>query len=207
VIPPLLLVTRSWRAIGGACLSAALLIAATLLMWGWPVWEAFIDSLPLTRHVVIEQGDTGWFKIMSPFSAIRMWGGSIGLAYAVQALASVAAVAAVIFLALRDNIHLRNAAVAAAVLVATPYVLDYDFVVLGLAMAFLWLDGEENGFLPWDRSLMALAWAAPLIARQLAHFTLIPLGLAIAIVLIVLPVRRSIVRASPFRRSRAAFAR
>jgi hypothetical protein len=207
VIPPLLLVTRNWRAIGGACVSAAALIAATLLIWGWPVWQAFIDSLPLTRHVVIEQGDTGWFKIMSPFAAIRMWGGSIALAYAVQAVASAAAIGAVILLSLRDNMRLRNAAVAAAVVIATPYVLDYDFVVLGLAIAFLWLDGEENGFLPWDRSLMALCWAAPLIARQLAHFTLIPLGLATAIVLIVLPVRRSLVRASPFRRSREVFAR
>lgn len=206
VIPPLLLVTRNWRAIGGACLSAAFLIAATLLIWGWPVWKAFIDSLPLTRHVVIEQGDTGWFKIMSPFAATRMWGGSIAFAYAVQAVATAATLAAVIFLALRENIRLRNAAVAAAVVIATPYVLDYDFVVLGLAIAFLWIDGEENGFLPWDRSLMAFAWAAPLIARQLAHFTLIPLGLTTAIILIALPLRRSLVRASPFRRSRAAFA-
>jgi hypothetical protein len=206
VIPPLLLVTRNWRAIAGACLSAGLLVAATLLFWGWPVWQAFLDSLPLTRDVVLEQGRTGWYKIMSAFSAVRMWGGSIALAYAVQSLVTAAAVAGALFLALRDNARLRNAAVTAAVVLSTPYVLDYDFVVLGLGLAWLWRDGEEKGFLPWDRSLMALVWIAPLAARRIAEFTYFPLGLIIAAIMLALPLRRSIVRASPFRRSREAFA-
>ena len=207
IIPPLLLITRNWRAIAGACFSAALLIGVTLLFWGWPVWQAFIDSLPLTRDVVLEQGRTGWYKIMSPFSAVRMWGGSIPAAYAVQSAFTAAAVAAVAFLSLRDNARLRNAAVAAAVILSTPYVLDYDFVVLGLGLAWLWVDGEEEGFLPWDRTLMALVWISPLVARQIAHFTYLPVGLATVLVMLAIPLRRSIVRASPFRRSREAFAR
>jgi hypothetical protein len=207
IIPPLLLITRNWRAIAGACLSAGLLIAATLLFWGWPVWQAFIDSLSLTRDVVLEQGRTGWYKIMSPFSAVRMWGGSIPAAYAVQSVFTAAAMAAVAFLSLRDNVRLRNAAVAAAVILSTPYVLDYDFVVLGLGIAWLWLDGEEEGFLPWDRTLLALAWVAPLAARQIAHYTYSPAGLATVLVMLAIPLRRSIVRASPFRRSREGFAR
>jgi len=207
IIPPLLLITRNWRAIAGACLSAGLLIATTLLFWGWPVWQAFIDSLPLTRDVVLEQGRTGWYKIMSPFSAVRMWGGSMSAAYAVQSVFTAIAMAAVAFLSLRDNAKLRNAAVAAAVILSTPYVLDYDFVVLGLGIAWLWLDGEEEGFLAWDRTLMALCWVAPLAARQIAHFTYLPVGLATVLVMLAIPLRRSIVRASPFRRSREAFAR
>jgi len=207
IIPPLLLITRNWRAIAGACLSAGVLIGVTLLFWGWPVWQAFIDSLPLTRDVVLEQGRTGWYKIMSPFSAVRMWGGTIPAAYAVQSVFTAIAIAAVAFLSLRDNARLRSSAVAAAVILATPYVLDYDFVVLGLAIAWLWLDGDEKGFLPWDRTLLALAWVAPLAARQIAHFTYLPVGLATVLVMLALPVRRSIVRASPFRRSREAFAR
>ena len=54
---------------------------------------------------------------------------------------------------------------------------------------------------------MALVWAAPLAARQVAEFTYFPLGLLIAAIMLALPLRRSIVRASPFRRSREAFAR
>jgi hypothetical protein len=200
IIPPLLLASRNWRAIAGACVSAGLLIAATLAIWGWPVWQAFIDSLPLTREVVIEQGATGWQKIMSPFAAIRMWGGDIPSAYAVQALVTAVSVAAVAWLSwTRSNADLRNAMVCAAALISTPYVLDYDFVVLLPALAFLWRDGERNGVLAGDRSMMALVWAAPIAARQVAEFSLIPLGLITAIMVAAIALRRSLVRASPSR--------
>jgi hypothetical protein len=199
ILPPLLLAMRSWRGIAGACTSAGLLVAITLAVWGWPVWQAFIDSLPLTKAVVIEQGATGWHKIMSPFSAVRAWGGSVGLAYAVQLLFVLAAVAASVFGALRsDRPELRNAIVCAAVLISTPYVLDYDLVVLLPALAFLWRDGQRHGFLPWDATLMALVWAAPLFARQVADYTLIPLGLLSVIAVAAVALRR--LRASPSRR-------
>ena len=201
ILPPLLLAMRSWRAIGGAIFSASLLVALTLALWGWPVWQAFFDSLELTRTQVIEQGSTGWHKIMSPFAAVRMWGGGVGLAYAVQLVATLAAITAVVWLSLkRGPAHLRNALVCAATLIATPYVIDYDHVVLLPALAFLWLDGERHGFLRWDKSLMALVWIAPLIARQVAEFTLIPLGLATAMIVAVLAVRRAAFRSSPSRR-------
>jgi hypothetical protein len=207
ILPPLLLATRNWRAIGGAVLSAGVLIALTVAIWGWPVWQAFLDSLPLTRHVVIEQGATGWHKILSPFAAIRMWGGGIAFAYAVQLAATLAVIAAVVWIAwTRKSLELRNALVCAAVLIATPYVLDYDYVVLLPALAFLWLDGERHGFLPWDKTLMALVWAAPLAARQIAQFTYVPVGLATAVIVAVIALRRAMLRASPSRHSRAASA-
>ena len=200
IIPPLLLAGRHWRAIAGALLSSSLLVAATLAIWGWPVWQAFLDSLPLTRSVVIEQGATGWHKIMTPFAAARMWGAGVPLAYAAQSLATLASIAAVVLLAWRrTRPDLRNALACAAVLVSTPYALDYDFVVLLPALAFLWRDGERSGWLPWDKSVMALAWTAPLVARQVAEFTLLPLGLATAVAIGAIAVRRQL-RASPSRR-------
>lgn len=208
IIPPLLLVTGNWRAIAGASLSAAVLVAMTLAAWGWPVWQAFIDSLPLTRAVVIEQGSTGWHKIMSPFSAVRMWGGGIALAYAVQLAATLATIAAVVALsARRVEPALRNALVCAAVLISTPYVLDYDQVILLPALGWLWLDGRKHGFLPWDKSLIAFVWVAPIVARQAAELALLPLGLLTAVAVAGIAVRRAALRASPSRRSHAASAR
>ena len=34
--------------------------------------------------MVVEQGRAGWFKIMSPFAAMRGWGAGLPMAYAVQ---------------------------------------------------------------------------------------------------------------------------
>jgi hypothetical protein len=191
LIPPLLLVAWRWRAIAGACISAAFLIGLTLILWGWPVWHAFLDSLPLTQRVVIEQGATGWKKIQSPFAMVRMWGGGIAPAYAVQAVASLASIGLVLWLARRARPAERNAAALAAALISTPYVLDYDFVLLGIAIAFLAADGLRRGFLTWEKTLLALAWIAPLFARQLAAATLIPLGQATAIIVLALAVRRA----------------
>jgi hypothetical protein len=193
IIPPLLLAARNWRAVIGAAASSGALIGLTLQIWGWPVWQAFIDSLPLTRDVVIEQGSTGFHKIMSPFAAVRMWGGAIPLAYAVQAAATAFCVAAVAWIAwTRQSSNVRNALVCAAVLVSTPYVLDYDYVVLLPAIAFLWLDGDENGWLDWDKSLLAFVWIVPLAARQIAEFTYLPLCLASAVAILAISIRRAL---------------
>lgn len=191
LIPPLLLVCWQWRAIAGALVSAASLTGLTLAIWGWPVWRAFLDSLPLTQSVVIESGATGWEKIQSPFAMVRMWGGGIAPAYLVQAAATLASIGVVLWLARRARPAERNAAALAAALISTPYVLDYDFVLLGVAIAFLAADGLGRGFLSWEKSLLALAWIAPLFARQLAAATLIPLGQATAIIVLVLAARRA----------------
>jgi hypothetical protein len=206
ILPLLLLAGKHWRAILGAILSASLIVGLTFAIWGWPVWQAFLDSLPLTRRLVIEQGATGFYKIMSPFAAVRMWSGPVPLAYGVQLVFTVASMAAVTWAALlRDRPELRNALVCAAVVLSTPYVLDYDLVVLLPALAWLWLDGRKHGFLRWDATLMALIWATPLFGRQLAQYAYIPLGLISALLVAAISIRR--LRASPSRHSRAAFAR
>ena len=61
-----------------------------------------------------------------------------------------------------------NAAVTAAVLISTPYVLDYDYVVLLAGIAFLWRDAERHGWLSWEKSALALVWIAPLVAGAYA---------------------------------------
>ena len=198
VLPLLLLVLWNWRAIAGAAMSSLSLIGITLALWGWPVWQAFLASLPLTRRIVIEQGRTGWEKIMSPFSAVRSWDGSIEFAYAVQGAFTVTAIAATLWLARKARPDVRNAAVTAAVLISTPYVLDYDFVVLLAGIAFLWRDATRHGWLSWEKSALALIWIAPLFARNIAALTLFPLGLLTAMLMLVLALRRTLAqRAQP----------
>jgi hypothetical protein len=193
IIPPLLLAGRHWRTLGGACVSAALLVGLTMMIWGIPVWQAFVDSLPLTRTVIIEQGITGWHKIMSPFAAVRMWGGGVAVAYAVQSLATALCIAAVMWIEWSERrAYLRNALVCAAVLISTPYVLDYDYVVLLPAIAFLYVDGREHHFLRWDATLLAFAWLAPFVARTVAEQTLLPVGLSSAMAIGFIAMRRAL---------------
>ena len=150
---------------------------------------------------------------VAPALSTWMWGGSVPLAYAAQASVTVLAVALAVFVSRKGSIGNRSAAVMAAALLCTPYVLDYDLVVLTMAVAFLATDILRRGALRWEVTILAFAWIVPLFGRQVTGVTLIPLELTAIIAILALAVRRAILldgalvfRSSPFRRSRAASA-
>jgi hypothetical protein len=191
IIPVVLLAGRHWKAILGAFASAALLVGVTLLIWGWPVWQAFIDSVALSRSEIIESGVAGFYKIVTPFAAARLWGAPVSFAYAVQFAFTALAIASVIAVSrTADRPALRNSVICAAVVISTPYAFDYDMVVLLPALAWLYLDGRDHGFLSWDATLMAFAWIAPLFARAAAQFAYLPLGVMSSVCLGVIAMRR-----------------
>lgn len=195
VLPVALLAGHHWKAIPGALLSAGFLVGLTFLVWGWPAWQAFFDSLALTRSVIIEQGTTGFQKIVTPFAAARLWGSSVGAAYVVQSVATILALAAVAGASITSRRPaLRNALICAAALLSTPYALDYDLVVLLPALAWLYLDGRRNGFLRWDGTLMALIWVAPLFGRAAGQLAYLPLGLLSVVSVMAIAVRRLLKR-------------
>jgi hypothetical protein len=190
VLPVMLLLGGHWRAIGGALLSAGMLCVLTLALWGWPVWAAFIHSLPLTQSVIIEQGATGWEKIQSAFSAARNWGATIPWAWGVQTATTIIAVIGTVAVSRGARPSVRNAMVVAAALLSTPYLLDYDLVPLGMAIAFLVADGRKHGFLPYEKSLLAFVWIVPLFGRGAMHLTTIPFGLLSILAIFVIALRR-----------------
>lgn len=192
LIPILILARGNWRAFIAASLTVTALCLLTLAIWGWPVWQAFRDSLPLTQHIIIEAGATGWEKIQSPFSAIRQWGGAIPLAYVVQGIVTAIAIAAAALAARRGTMEVRGAAALSAALLCTPYVLDYDFVLLGVAIAFLAADMKQRGALAWEPTWLAYAWLAPLFGRSLSELTHVPVNLIAAIAVLALAVRRTV---------------
>jgi hypothetical protein len=216
VLIPVLIVARgNIRAFASAGLTVAALCLVTLAIWGWPVWQAFLDSLPLTRHIIIEAGATGWEKIQSPFSAVRQWGGSIPLAYGAQTIVTAIAIAAAALAARRGSMEVRGAAALSAALLCTPYVLDYDYVLLGVAIAFMAADMRKRGALPWEPTWLAYGWIAPLFGRSVSELTHIPVNLIATIAILALAIRRAVLlddalgrfRSSPFRHSHAASGR
>ena len=192
MIPLVLVATGRWRVILAATATVLAAGAATLVLFGPEVWVAFADSTTFTRVVVLEAGDTGWAKIQSLFSAWRMWGGSVETAYVAQAaLALVVSVSLVWLWRGPAADELKAAALPCACLLTTPYVLDYDLVVLAVPIAFLVRYGLAHGFREYEISLLALAWTAPLIARGFAGASGVPLGLIAVLLLYALTLRRA----------------
>ena len=177
LFPFVLAATGRWPTFLSAAATVAAMCAAATLAFGWDVWSAFVDSTGFTRTVVLEAGGTGWHKIQSVFSAIRMWGGSVELAYAGQGTAMAVLAAAMIWLWRSGaDQRLKNAGLVVASVLATPYSLDYDMTVLSVAIGFVAAHGIAVGFRPWAITLTAFCWFVPLIARTTAYISGVPLG-------------------------------
>ena len=192
LIPLMLLATARWTVLAAASATVLAACTVTLSMFGTKVWVAFAASTTLTRHVVLEAGSTGWEKMQSIFSAVRMWGGGVDLAYMAQGALALGVAAGLIWLWRSEAaVDLKASALAVAALIATPYVLDYDLMILAVAIAFYARHGLARGFHNFELSLLAFAWIAPFLSRPLAEATGIPLGLAAQIVLFIMALCRA----------------
>ena len=193
VIPFALLAAGQWRAIGAAGFAVIALAGASYLLFGPDCWTAFVASTELSRKVLLEQGDVGFEKLQSAFAAVRMWGGSVTLGYATQAVVSGLAIGSTAWVwhgsADRD---LKSALLVAATALASPHLLDYDLVMLAPAMAFFVAARSDACLRDYEISLLAFIWIAPLVARTVAGTTGIPIGLVAMLALFALIMRRVI---------------
>jgi arabinofuranan 3-O-arabinosyltransferase len=138
LFPFALIADRRWLTIGVAAAVAAGLAASSWLAFGSASWDAFACWLPITGQIVLGEGGAGWGRLQSLFGLIRAHGGSEMLAATVQAVASAALAAGLVWLwRSRAPFELKAAALAAGALLATPYVYIYDLAVLAVAVAFL----------------------------------------------------------------------
>jgi hypothetical protein len=192
LIPLVLMVSGRWRVFAAASLTVALLALAVTLAFGAEVWTAFLASTKFTRVVVLEQGGTGWYKIQSVFSWVRLWDGGIALAYAMQGAVTILVAAVLGWLWRSPAAYpLKAAALIIGCGLATPYSLDYDLMLLAPAIAYLAVDGWTRGFVPWEKTILAALWIVPLIARSVPEVTLIPLAVPVMLLAFGLLLRRA----------------
>jgi len=174
-----------------------LLVLLATLAFGPQVWEAFAASTQFTRAVVLEAGDPGWHKIQSAFSWVRMWGGSIAVAYMLQTVVTLAIGATLIWLwRSAASFALKASALCLSAMLASPYGYDYDMMILAPAIAFLASDGLAQGWRPWEKTLLAAFWLMPIATRGIALATFVPLGVIAMIAVYVAILRRGAMQLS-----------
>lgn len=191
LIPVALLAGRQWKAVAGAVVSAATLIVASGLILGWQTWAGFLATSRLAR-IALEQEMIGSAKMESVFAAVRLWHGPVPVAYGLQALTTLAAAAAVaVVFHRRRNDRAAVAVLVAATLLASPFLLDYDLMLMAMPLAWLFAQGARDGFRPWEKSALAAAFLLPLLSRALATGLAMPLGPPVLVALFVLVLRRA----------------
>jgi alpha-1,2-mannosyltransferase len=177
---------RDWKMALGAALGIAAQAVTATLLFGPHIWISFGSFLPVAK-ASLEQGIIGFGKMQSAFAAIRLIGGGNSLGYCVQA--AVAVTAAILLWRIsrtKASLQLRAGATGAAMLLGTPFILDYDFVLLALPIAALTSEGLKTGFKPYEKSVLAAAWVLPWVARLAATHANIPLSPEIVLLLLVL---------------------
>jgi alpha-1,2-mannosyltransferase len=192
LIPLALLASGRWTAIAAAFGSAALLVAASFALFGTQTFVAFLAATDLARRA-LEDGLVDWDKMESLFAGVRLLGGSLIIAYAAQALLALAAAAAVIVAWRgRASTAAKGAVLAIASLLFSPFLLEYDLVLLAIPIAWLTWDGARNGFLPWEKASLALAWLVPLVSRPIASLANLGIAPLVCGLLLVTALRRAL---------------
>lgn len=180
LIPVALLAAGQWRAFAGATVAVLGLALVSWLTLGTASWLAFADSIALTRHAVLEAGAIGFGKMQNSFAAARLLGAGIETAWLIQGLTALLAVVAVFKLWRRADIGLADRALALMLgtILAAPYLLDYDLMLLAVPLL---LKAHEGRFRPWEISYFALLWALPLLARPVGMWLYMPLAPLVAL--------------------------
>jgi hypothetical protein len=175
-LPFALAASGRWKCFISTGLSAVALMLASLGQVGIEGWRAFIVSSSLARQA-LEADLVGAHKMVSVFAAARLMGSPLYLGYAVQALAAVAALAALWRGAAKgvDGLALGATTVTVTGFVS-PFLLDYDLTIMALPLALLFVEGRRTGFPPYGKIILLAAFLLPVVARSLASLTHIGLA-------------------------------
>ena len=191
LVPLALAVGGHWRAFFAAAGSAAALMLGSLALLGWETWHGFLLTAGAS-HSVYKSGRILFGGMVSPFGAVRLIGGSVTLAYAVQAVFTVVAVAVVTVVWRRGgSLPVRSAVLASATLVAIPLALLYDLMLGTIAACWLLRGGQKTAMQGWEKTALAILYAALLDSRGLAEQFSLPVTTMAALGLFGLATHRA----------------
>lgn len=177
LIPLVLAVGKYWKVLFWTFLSASAFAVLSLAVFGFEPWQAFVEGMPATKAQILEINSARWLGILhSVFSAVRVYGGSLQTAYAAQTIVSGVVIAALLWIWHRpSSIEVRGSALAAALLLASPYSFVYDQVLLAIPLALLGGKGLRDGFLPYEKTFLFALWLLPFLVQDSGNHFALPL--------------------------------
>ncbi len=176
LVPVVLMAGGHWRAFAAAAVAVMGLVLASVALFGWSTWQDYF-SLVAAAPSTYASGEIAFGQYISPFGALRVLGASLMASYVVQAAASLGAAALVaVVWRRRLSLPIRAATLIAAIPVAVPVILFYDFMITVVAMAWLVRAAREAGFRPWEKTAMFVLFPVPLLARDAGMWWHVPIG-------------------------------
>ena len=183
VLPLVLLAGREWRAIAGAAASSLGLALAGLALYGWATYAAWLGNAPLFASVLTE-GRSGWDEMASAYAALRLAGLGNAAAWTFHLLVAGAAAVAACLVWRRDvEPGARAAILAAAAVLASPYLYVYDALLL--VAPLLWLRSRGT-----NAAVLAALWCLPFVSLAAIAGVALPINpmplVAAALIVLIL---------------------
>ena len=181
-----------WRVFAAATLSVIAIVGLSIAAFGLAPWQAYLGELTGARAIY----ETGRIEIagyVTAFGAARLMGIAVPLAYALQAAVTVVVATIVAWIWWRDPdpAH-RGAALTAGILLSVPLALLYDMMIAAVAMLWLVRAASRDGFLPWEKLLLAFCFLVPLMSRYVGEWLQMPLAPLALVALLALAVGHSL---------------
>jgi len=176
LVPFALAAGGHWRSFAAAALTVFALAIASTLMFGALIWPEFFAGAGQARLAILEANGVGYDKMVSVFAWLRLWRLPVPAAYVGQGIATILVILLTLRLWRSGDVRLQGAALCLGAVLATPFVLDYDLMILAPAILLLAGYEMEKGQSPFGATLLFILCLAPLFARSAAHMTLLPLA-------------------------------
>ncbi len=196
IVPLALIVARRWRCFVFAAATVLALAAVTTLAFGSDVWPAFMAGMTDARRDWMEPPNPLYLVYwITVFGAIRLHGGSLALAYGAQAIVTVAAAFMLLRALLRRPPGTRSgraeiAAIAACTPFCSPFMLEYDLIILAVPMAWLLGEALRDGFRRGELAALVAAYLAPALFKVSAFDNALKPGVIVAAALLFVMVLR-----------------
>lgn len=164
--PILLMAGGYWRAFMAAALTVSAMALASVGLFGVDTWTAFLTQASTSHEKLLANSLVGYEKIESLLASLRFYDVPLPIAYAAQALLTLAVAIALTILWRRRSVafEIRAAAAAAGTLLMTPMCLAYDLTIELVAVGFLYRLAVTTGWLRGEAMLLIFVVASPAIA-------------------------------------------
>jgi hypothetical protein len=183
LFPFALLASRNWRALASAAIATVILGVGAAFAFGSEGWVSFLHTL-LDRRSTLSPDSAVPLALHSVFGLLRWvetsgrvsWGGHL-------IVAAIVAPTVWVVWAKTIPFSLKAAILCIGSAMVPPYILFYDLCILTIAVAFLVRDGMSRGFLPGERTVILICFAALFLVQ-------VPIGPVVCATLIFLAGRR-----------------
>ncbi len=180
-----------WRAFFTAGITALLMVAASIGVFGIETWQAFINSI-INVSEGVKNAVYPIHKMPTVYAAFHKSGVPQNIAMILQGLAAFSAIGLILYVWRKvKDWELRAAILIAAAFLCTPYAYYYEMTILVFPAVVLVRQALRTGFLRFEELSLALLWAIPIFLPGLSKIMGAQLGLAMVLLLLGMLLRRA----------------